>query len=406
IVGGKYEIKYTTTGHITDESGWDAAEYSIILNTNTSPGNLETYNVTGLLFNLTYYFAVKTADEVPNWSSLSSTASAMAADLTAPGAPSLLTALNVDPDQGGEIYIEWTVSSDDGSGQNDVNGYRIYRATYSDDTSYDLMNTLSPGTTYYFDSTVSCGTTYYYKVAAYDNSYETASEIKSAYSIDELAPAAPINVIASNPGDGASLEVSWTANTEADLNGYYLYRSSESATEDFIKINGLIANDTDYYRDTYSLEVETSYWYKIQSVDTNSNISDFSQADKSVCIVNDSPDAFGLLQPLADATTAWLKIGFDWQTATDPNSGAGDYVRYELWYSSYSNFAAKQFETDITTSMFTLAGDIQDNTTWWWKVMAYDLYDGIRWSDTTRLFWTNVINDTPTVFGLSVPSDG
>jgi hypothetical protein len=50
----------------------------------TANGTAQSYNVTGLSVNNTYYFAIKTADEVPNWSAVSNSPSAA---LFVPAAP-------------------------------------------------------------------------------------------------------------------------------------------------------------------------------------------------------------------------------------------------------------------------------------------------------------------------------
>ncbi|UCE23739.1 MAG: fibronectin type III domain-containing protein [Candidatus Zixiibacteriota bacterium] len=70
----RYDIRYATVA-IT-ASNWEQA--TLVLNPPdpTVGGQPESYTVTGLAPLTTYYFALKTADEVPNWSELSNVASA------------------------------------------------------------------------------------------------------------------------------------------------------------------------------------------------------------------------------------------------------------------------------------------------------------------------------------------
>ncbi|MEW6041775.1 MAG: hypothetical protein AB1633_09655, partial [Elusimicrobiota bacterium] len=71
IKDGKYWIKYSSylvNGLI--------ASTDIILSTNTSPGNSEIIKVTGLKSATSYYFMIKTADEMVNWSDWSNITSA------------------------------------------------------------------------------------------------------------------------------------------------------------------------------------------------------------------------------------------------------------------------------------------------------------------------------------------
>jgi len=76
IVGGMYWIKYSTTGIIKDDVTWSSAPYEVKWTTNTQPGISEIKTISGLHSNITYYFAMKTRDEVANnWSGLSNPAS-------------------------------------------------------------------------------------------------------------------------------------------------------------------------------------------------------------------------------------------------------------------------------------------------------------------------------------------
>ena len=70
----QYDIRYSISA-ITTETGWgDAAECT----GEPAPllaGTTQSFTATGLSPNTTYYFALKTADEVPNWSELSNSPS-------------------------------------------------------------------------------------------------------------------------------------------------------------------------------------------------------------------------------------------------------------------------------------------------------------------------------------------
>lgn len=70
IIGGKYRIQYSTDA----SEIWNKDNYDIEWSTNTSPGSYQAKTITGLIQETTYYFCIWTADEVPNWSSLSNNA--------------------------------------------------------------------------------------------------------------------------------------------------------------------------------------------------------------------------------------------------------------------------------------------------------------------------------------------
>jgi len=69
----QYDIRYSTS-EIT-ESNWNSATQYTGEPTPQVAGSTETFTVTGLSPNITYYFVLKTSDEVPNWSDISNCAS-------------------------------------------------------------------------------------------------------------------------------------------------------------------------------------------------------------------------------------------------------------------------------------------------------------------------------------------
>ena len=70
----QYDIRYSTSP-IIGETEWDAATQCTDEPSPATAGMIETFTVTGLSPNTTYYFALKTADEAPNWSGISNSPS-------------------------------------------------------------------------------------------------------------------------------------------------------------------------------------------------------------------------------------------------------------------------------------------------------------------------------------------
>ena len=69
----QYDIRYSTS-ELT-ESNWNSATQCTSEPTPQVAGSTETFTVTGLSPETTYYFALKTADDVPNWSEISNSPS-------------------------------------------------------------------------------------------------------------------------------------------------------------------------------------------------------------------------------------------------------------------------------------------------------------------------------------------
>jgi hypothetical protein len=90
----QYDVRYSTSP-IT-EANWGSAQQATGEGTPQPAGSIETFIVTGLTLDSTYYFAIKTADEVPNWSPLSNVVSASAQNDYAPSVPVHVSPLNGD----------------------------------------------------------------------------------------------------------------------------------------------------------------------------------------------------------------------------------------------------------------------------------------------------------------------
>ena len=85
---------------------------------------------------------------------------------------------------------------------------------------------------------------------------------------DTTAPAAPTN-LASNASD-AQVILTWNANTENDLAGYDLFRSTTSGGP-YTQVNGTLIVDT-MYIDT-AVSNGTTYYYVLEAVDSTGNMS-------------------------------------------------------------------------------------------------------------------------------------
>jgi len=78
-----YDVRYqlATLGPLDTETEWNAASQATGEPAPQPAGSTENFTVAGLTPGTAYYFALKTADEVPNWSGLSNTDFATAAEV-------------------------------------------------------------------------------------------------------------------------------------------------------------------------------------------------------------------------------------------------------------------------------------------------------------------------------------
>jgi len=172
-----YDIKYSTS-NISNDTDFANATSATGEPTPSIAGSTETLTITGLTTGTTYYFALKTSDEVPNTSSLSNIANytTPAPDTTAPTVPTNLTATAISSSQ---INLSWTASTDAVG----VTGYNIYRCEGSGCTPTTQVDTST--TNSYSDTGLIASTTYTYVINAYDAVSNTSSNSTSVNTTTE-----------------------------------------------------------------------------------------------------------------------------------------------------------------------------------------------------------------------------
>ncbi len=112
-IAAQYDIRYSLTPIDTDENFTQATQCQDEL-APTAPGTVQTYTVTNLTNNTTYYFALKTADEIPNWSLLSNSPSITLEGVdTIP--PAAVTDLSLEFPTNSSVELRWTAPGDNGN---------------------------------------------------------------------------------------------------------------------------------------------------------------------------------------------------------------------------------------------------------------------------------------------------
>ncbi len=169
-------------------------------------------------------------------------------DTTPPAKVTGLTATTVSYNQ---IDLSWNANS-----ESDLDHYNVYR----DGTK--IAETT--GTTY-SDTGLSPETTYTYEVSAVDTSGNEGEKSDPASATTDSAPPdttppAKVTGLTATPASTTSIDLSWNANTESDLDHYNIYR-------DGVKIAETTSTS---YTDT-GLSPNTSYTYEVSAVDTTGN---------------------------------------------------------------------------------------------------------------------------------------
>lgn len=176
-----YDIRYSTSA--INDSNWSSASQLIGEPTPASAGTAESAVVNGLVANVTYYFAMKTSDEVSNTSALSnvpSLATLPAPDVTAPSAISNL-ALSLAT--ASTTTLTWSAPGDD-AGVGTATSYDIrYSTSLITEANWSSAPQLSgeptpalAGTTQTFvASGLNSNTNYYFAVKTADEAGNISS---------------------------------------------------------------------------------------------------------------------------------------------------------------------------------------------------------------------------------------
>ena len=217
--------------------------------------------------------------------------------------PSLPTGLTA---AGNGISLDWADNT-----EANLAGYNVYRATSSGGT-YTKLNSALVLTSNYVDSATTIGTTYFYKVTAVDNAGNESAQtafVSATRTSDSIAPAAPKNLVPTPAANGIHLD--WSNNTEADLAGYNVYRSS-SASGPWTKLNTTLVASSDYVDTTAPVGVVS--FYQVTAVDTSANES----APATTSATRPSNDTTAPAAPSITSTTpSQTGIAIDWADNTE-----------------------------------------------------------------------------------------
>jgi hypothetical protein len=190
--------------------------------------------------------------------------------------------LDVENDQGGWVHVHWEASGFD-IGDNFIAAYGVWELDhYSRWVSLGNVPATQDSTYLFLARTYgdSNQTGIYwskFKITAhtpYPQHFLTSS-IDSGYSVDNIFPSAPTNLLASLTDEGA-VELIWNDSEDEDFGAYRVYRAAVLDDPPTPTVQMMIAETiSQAYLDT-SEKGGATYEYWVSAVDVNGNESDFS----------------------------------------------------------------------------------------------------------------------------------
>ncbi|MFC1501179.1 FG-GAP-like repeat-containing protein [Elusimicrobiota bacterium] len=296
-LGSQFALQYSTWAEV----GWSTTSVHISVSTSgVQPSTTVHYTVTGLEQGLTYYFQIRYADEVPNWSGISNMTSywAMEFDETPPAKITDLSASAGTFER--EIVLNWSAPGNDGweGSLSDGSQFKIQYSTLSEITWSTSSAQVSVATSSvvpgenvsYLISELNKGETYYFKIWHADearNYSEVSITATSWAQIDSISPDKVTNLTAYTGSNIREIDLSWNMpgdngfarSLDAGSEFVIQYSTwenigwSTAATKNILRIStsGIIPGTQVGYN-IGDLVGSTTYYFKIWIFDEDNNL--------------------------------------------------------------------------------------------------------------------------------------
>lgn len=259
----------TINATATDNAGVTKVEFlvdeSLKLTDNSSP---YSYSLdTKALENGSRTVAAKAYDAAGNNATTTITININNADITAPNAPSGLSATAISSST---VNLSWGAATDTGANQTGLSKYNVLRKG-PNESNYSVIAQINAPTTTYSNTGLVASSQYSYRVQAVDGAGNTSGNsntttVTTPTAPDTSKPSTPGNLKANaiNPNQ---VNLTWNSSTDSGgsgLAGYNVYR-------DGVKINGALITTTSYGDST--VDPNKTYSYQLEAVDGAGNKS-------------------------------------------------------------------------------------------------------------------------------------
>ncbi|MFN8548525.1 MAG: fibronectin type III domain-containing protein [Candidatus Eisenbacteria bacterium] len=348
-----YDLRYSTSP-INSSNYASATQVSGEPAPKTS-GSPETFTVTGLTQGTTYYFALKAADEVPNWSAISNVPSTTlpTQDTTAPAA---VTTLAIGSSTTSSVTLTWIATGDDGSsGKATTYDLRYSTSPISSGNfsgATQVTNEPAPKTAGQSESFtvtgLTAGTTYYFalKVADEVPNWSGISNVPSGATQNpaDVTPPATVTNLAVASTTGSSATLTWTATGDDNHTGTATTYDLRYATSPIVsstawnnahQVSGEPAPKPNGQAESFTvtgLNSGTTYYFALKVADEVPNWSNVSNSPSgSTPVGSDSTPPASIADLTVQSSTS-SSVTLRW-TAVGDDGTSGTSTRYDMRYS-------------------------------------------------------------------------
>ncbi|MCP4686194.1 MAG: hypothetical protein GY867_12215, partial [bacterium] len=334
----QYDLRYATSP--IGESNWNSATVLEGLTLPQPAGSVETYTISGLDPDTDYYFAVKTADEVPQWSGLSNIVQVQTS--AEASYPLEITDLAGTGHTTTSVSLAWTAPGAEDGSQSAVEydlrfaNYEIAESNWASANRVRTIGAPKPAGT---DEAFTVGAltpniTYYFAIKAADQSgdWSAMSNVVSRRTGSEIVAPSDITDLEGVEATETSVTLSWTAPGDNGISGtaseYDLRYAVETITaanwNTIARLEGLAAPLEAGSVETYTisgLEPGREHFFAVRTADEVPNWSGISNVvSVQTSVVNLPP---GIISNLAatevttsSATLTWSATGADGEIGT------------------------------------------------------------------------------------------
>jgi fibronectin type 3 domain-containing protein len=230
------------------------------------------YRDTGVTAGEAYQYYARPLDILFNPGGVSDTATVYAVEPTRLELPDSIVARGVDSLG---IVLTWHHVT-----RGLARGFRVYRSEHQDSGWYRLAEVQGDARRL-VDERVEPVTLYYYRLTVLGLNGEESAPTAAvfAYHRSRRAPLAPSAVRVGLAARGAAVRVAWQPNGEADLRGYYVYRTADvldsvAATTPLQLVSPLLgANDTAFVDSAGARDATRPYTYVVRAVNSSNILS-------------------------------------------------------------------------------------------------------------------------------------